>query len=434
MDLLTLGIAKNYVADTADGLGAIKGAPCTVKNVEQTATGHKITLEWTGNSGATETTTLEVTNGVDGKDGKDGTAGGGGGYTSKWKGKTLVAFGTSMTYRCSSDGGYLKVLQDTLGLKSYTNNGLDGNAIAYVSGRTGISRKIQSTDITGYDIVLIEGCTNDFKLNVKVGEVGNMGDTSFDDSADFCQALRKAIESVYASNPEANIILVADPQRDNADYDVNYTNSAGHKLIDYVNAMLQVGALYSIPVCDLYRNSGINQYTLSAYTSDGLHPNTLGYKRIGNVIASSLENMYSNTVIIQNGNVPEVPDEPEVPTDITKVTVDGVEFDISDASEYAYKMIMKLSNNYYLYASNNPFYVHDKTDYAETFYAQDTMRSAQATGSKTTFSGFTSIASHGEALDNGYKHMTNTRALSAYKWTNADILYYGTDEVAFAKS
>lgn len=75
MDILTLSIAKKYTAETTDGLGAIKGAPCTVKSVEQTATGNKVTFEWTGNSGAKETSTLEVLNGVDGQDGTDGVDG-----------------------------------------------------------------------------------------------------------------------------------------------------------------------------------------------------------------------------------------------------------------------------------------------------------------------------------------------------------------------
>jgi hypothetical protein len=70
MDVITLGLAKKYTSDTADGLGAVKGAPCTVKSVEETATGKIITLEWTGNSGAKETTTVELANGAKGEKGE----------------------------------------------------------------------------------------------------------------------------------------------------------------------------------------------------------------------------------------------------------------------------------------------------------------------------------------------------------------------------
>ena len=80
-------LSKKYVADTADSLGSLKGAPCTIKSQTETDDSYIITFEWTGTSGTKETSQLTIkkpkdgidgTNGKNGKDGqpgKDGTDG-----------------------------------------------------------------------------------------------------------------------------------------------------------------------------------------------------------------------------------------------------------------------------------------------------------------------------------------------------------------------
>lgn len=90
-------------------------------------------------------------------------------------------------------------------------------------------------------------------------------------------AYRDSIEYILKKNPSLRICLWTPLQRDNSNYDVNYINSAGHKLVDYCDAILQIGAMYGIPVLDLYRTSGITKLTLSKYTVDGLHLNGVGY-------------------------------------------------------------------------------------------------------------------------------------------------------------
>lgn len=231
-------------------------------------------------------------------------AGGSGSSTgdsiSIWSCKKFVAFGTSITWACSSyDGGYLEVVKSRNGFASFLNAGVSGAAMANnTANGNGIHHKIRNTDISGYDLVLIECTTNDFKLNVSLGEVGIMGDTNFDTDT-FCGALRDSIEYILSTDPTKQILLITDPQRNNASYDVNYTNSAGHKLLDYVNALHKIAVLYGLPVCDWYRNSGFNALTLGTYTTDGLHPNATGYRVLGNVTASCVANMYSTCVYVE---------------------------------------------------------------------------------------------------------------------------------------
>lgn len=75
LDLITLAAAKSYVGETAEGLGAVKGAPATIKSITEIDGGHRVTFEWTGTSGKKETSTLDVMNGVNGKDGQKGKQG-----------------------------------------------------------------------------------------------------------------------------------------------------------------------------------------------------------------------------------------------------------------------------------------------------------------------------------------------------------------------
>lgn len=75
LDLITLAAAKGYVGETADSLGAVKGAPATIKSITEIDGGHRVIFEWTGTSGTKQTSTLNVMNGVNGKDGQNGAKG-----------------------------------------------------------------------------------------------------------------------------------------------------------------------------------------------------------------------------------------------------------------------------------------------------------------------------------------------------------------------
>lgn len=75
MDILTLALARAFTKKTVIGLGALKGAPCTIKtisllkNAEDVVIGHRVTFEWTANNGTIQTQVLDIMNGEDGKDG-----------------------------------------------------------------------------------------------------------------------------------------------------------------------------------------------------------------------------------------------------------------------------------------------------------------------------------------------------------------------------
>lgn len=67
MDVVTYILARKYTDNTVDGLGAIKGAPCTVKSIVDIDGGKRITLEWEGMSGTKQTQSFDIKDGVDGR-------------------------------------------------------------------------------------------------------------------------------------------------------------------------------------------------------------------------------------------------------------------------------------------------------------------------------------------------------------------------------
>lgn len=64
LDIITLAVAEKYTRDTAIGLGAVKGAPCTISKIEEVTDGTEITFKWTGDDGSTNTRKIKVEDGV----------------------------------------------------------------------------------------------------------------------------------------------------------------------------------------------------------------------------------------------------------------------------------------------------------------------------------------------------------------------------------
>lgn len=211
-----------------------------------------------------------------------------------WDGARYCSFGDSITWqdgRAYGQGqhigeiarGYQTVMSERLGFSYHNNQGKSGWSMAIKDGNGCVNTIKAIVDYTDYDLVTIACGTNDFKLNVPLGTLGIIGDVSFDDTT-FYGAYRDAVEYILTNNPNVRIVLLTPLQRDNDHYDVNSTNTAGYKLIDYVDAVRDIGQMYALPVCDMFANSGFTKKTLSTYTMDGLHPNDDGYKRMGDYL------------------------------------------------------------------------------------------------------------------------------------------------------
>jgi hypothetical protein len=65
MDIVSYVLSRKYTEDTVIGLGAIKGAPCTIKKTEHKDGVTYITFEWTATDGTTkQQTTVAISDGT----------------------------------------------------------------------------------------------------------------------------------------------------------------------------------------------------------------------------------------------------------------------------------------------------------------------------------------------------------------------------------
>lgn len=203
---------------------------------------------------------------------------------SKWHQKNWVTLGDSI----SATGVFQSLMNKEIAFGDIQNKAYSGGSMTGpdASSTTVIGKSI---DYTCVDIVTIFAGTNDFKLNRTLGAIGSVFDTTFDTKT-FYGAYRSLLDYIIASNPNTRIYLWTPLHRNNADYTIESTNTAGYKLIDYVEAIRKIAIMYSLPVLDLYNNSGINTKNLPTYTNDGLHPNDKGYERIAELAIPFLNN------------------------------------------------------------------------------------------------------------------------------------------------
>lgn len=72
---ITKAVVEKYVRDTLDGMGALKGAPCTIKSITDITGGKRVTYEWKDNNDVSHTAYMDVMNGAKGEDGEKGDDG-----------------------------------------------------------------------------------------------------------------------------------------------------------------------------------------------------------------------------------------------------------------------------------------------------------------------------------------------------------------------
>lgn len=194
-------------------------------------------------------------------------------YFHKWNEKSWLTLGDSIT----KANGYQKIVKEKLGFSKVDNKGMNGQTMAYQTNNKSTYSMGKNINYKKYDLVTIFVGTNDFRYNKKLGQIK---ENNYDEGT-FMGSYQMLIEKILSSNPGVELVLITPLQRTRDAYDINYINKSGSKLVDYVNGVKALGEKYSLPVLDLYSNSGFNSYTMEIYTKDDLHPNKKGYNRIG---------------------------------------------------------------------------------------------------------------------------------------------------------
>ena len=140
------------------------------------------------------------------------------------------------------------------------------------------------------DVVVIFGGTNDYGHGD--APLGNMNDRTNDT---FYGALHELYNKIITKYPESFIVVLTPLHRLHED-NLKGDGSKPQDVADlraYVNIIREVAEYYSLPVLDLFANSGIspNHPLINIkYFADGLHPNDEGHSVLANKIISFLKN------------------------------------------------------------------------------------------------------------------------------------------------
>ena len=204
---------------------------------------------------------------------------------NSWENKRWITLGDSIT----RTGGYQKNLLETLKFSKIDNKGINGQTMAHQNKNISTWDLGKNIDYKDYDLATIFIGTNDFRYHKPLGKIESINSDNFDDKT-FIGAYQLLLNRINSSNPHAKIVLITPIQRNKDGFDIHHFNEENNQLIDYVNAIKKLAHLYSLPVIDLYAESGITSDNIKFYTKDGLHPNEEGYKILSKIIQNFLLN------------------------------------------------------------------------------------------------------------------------------------------------
>ena len=169
------------------------------------------------------------------------------------------------------------------------NFGIKGSRIAIKADRTdSFVERLDGIDDAA-DVYVVFGGVNDFSRNVPLGELGST------DVHEFYGAVDYLIRTITARSPQAKLVFMT-PCKTSGKHekDIPASDEANHLGLTqdaYVRAMLEVCDRYSVPVIDLYAQSGISPFLpehRELYMPDGLHYSPAGYERLAHRIAAGL--------------------------------------------------------------------------------------------------------------------------------------------------
>ena len=151
MDVVVLGMLKKYIQETLVGMGALKGAPCQVKDIVNADGSHTITLKWVDDESVSHESSFTVKDGKDGTDGIDGTDG----------------VSPSIVVKTSTDDTY--ILTITTASDSFDTPNLKGGGSGGSSTLAGLS-DVNLENLANEQIIYYDSTTEKF-INITAGAI-----------------------------------------------------------------------------------------------------------------------------------------------------------------------------------------------------------------------------------------------------------------------
>lgn len=184
--------------------------------------------------------------------------------------KKVIWLGDSITYNRL----YQPYVLAGTGMVTLANYAKPGQSVRKMAD------SINKKTLADADVISIFGGTNDYGGNRRLGTLADAR-IDYDESKgkSFYYDVFYVLKKISTLKPSAKIVF-STPLKRGATAGQRYTwpepNGQGVRLEEYVQAIKEVSAMFSVPVCDLFNLSGINSDNLDIYTGDNLHPNDAG--------------------------------------------------------------------------------------------------------------------------------------------------------------
>ena len=236
-----------------------------------------------------------------------------------WEGARVAFLGDSITDAGQLDGPnctFWRDLEDILGIKAFVY-GINGHRMCHIASQ---ADKLYEERGEAIDAIIVFVGTNDYNAGMPLGEWYEYSDTTATyfgptvlparyrtpstDTETFRGMTNVTVRSLKERWPDKQIILMTPLHRgfakfseDNVQPSEEFSNRAGIFIDEYVNAVKEAGAVWSVPVIDLYSTSGMMPAAKGAERyfrnpgSDLLHPNTPGHRRMALTIAAQLQTL-----------------------------------------------------------------------------------------------------------------------------------------------
>ena len=213
----------------------------------------------------------------------------------KLEGLTFNFLGDSITEgvgTSSDEKRYFELLKTERGLGTVNGYGISGTRFAeqiVPSNEASFDKNFVSRvdEMCDADGVVVFGGTNDFGHGD--APIGTSSDRTPDTFYGACHALFSKLVEKYTGKP----IVVMTPLHRVEEDDIRIKHGVSVTLKTYVDIIREVAEFYSLPVCDMFKISGLQprvSVIAEKYIPDGLHPNDEGHKimaeRLGNFLAN----------------------------------------------------------------------------------------------------------------------------------------------------
>jgi len=222
-----------------------------------------------------------------------------------YEGMTIACVGDSITAAVGvtkDENDYVKLLAEQLGM-DYIRLGVSGTTLCTNGSRTSNISRLTEGYLKGADVVTIAMGINDFcAAGAGYYELGDINSTDsstiYGAARMWCERIMELRKTDGMKDTQFCFVTPVICSWNNSvtsarDWDQSKINIHGYTLRELCNAIIEVAALYDVPVVDLNLISGMyyvstEDNNVSEFGGDGVHPGANGHAMMANALANAL--------------------------------------------------------------------------------------------------------------------------------------------------